>query len=167
MPSYVGFLPTPPDHMDAFFELAPVSSKDVVYDLGSGDGRLLFAAIDAGAGKAVGVELNGDKVRVSEEAAKARGLEEKVRFIEADVLDVDLSDASVVFCYLFPKASSDLRPKFEAQLRSGTRVVMESFSIPGWKPDKTLVRGQKQFFLYTMPVSASQTSSLRSRRNAP
>ena len=151
MPSYIGFLPTPPEHIDAFFELAPVSSRDVVYDLGSGDGRLLFAAMDAGAGRAVGVELDGDKVRVSEETAKARELEEKVRFIEADVLDVDLSDASVVFCYLFPKASSDLRPKFEAQLRPGTRVVMESFSIPVWKPDETLVRDHKQFFLYTMP----------------
>ena len=151
MPSYIGFIPTPSEDIDAFFALAPVSSRDVVYDLGSGDGRLLFAAIEAVPGKAVGVELDRDKVRIADEAAKARGLEEKVRFIEADVLDVDLSDASVVFCYLFPKASSDLRPKFEAQLRPGTRVVMESFSIPVWKPDETLVRDHKQFFLYTMP----------------
>ena len=76
---------------------------------------------------------------------------DKITFIETDVMDADLSPATVIFCYLFPTASEVLKPKFEAELKPGTRVVMESFSIDGWEPDKTLERGGKWFFLYYMP----------------
>ena len=156
MPSFVGFVPTPPQHIDAFFELAPVSAEDVVFDLGSGDGRLLFAAIERGAGRAVGVELDASRVSEAREAIGARGLEDRVTVLHADVVDVDLSQASVVLCYLVPKASAELRPKFEAELRPGTRVVMESFPVPGWKPERTVERQYKTFYLYTMPPAAQE-----------
>jgi len=156
MPSFIGFVPTPPHHVDAFFELAPVSSGDVVYDLGSGDGRLLFAAVERGAGRAVGVELDAERAHASREDAARKGLEEKVTVLEADIMDVGLADATVVLCYLSTKASSDLKPKLEAELKPGTRVVMESFPIPGWQEEKVVERQFKQFYLYTMPPTVRE-----------
>jgi len=155
MPSYIVFIPTPHEDIDAFFELAPVSSGDTVYDLGSGDGRLLFAAIEAGAGKAVGVELDKENVHDARESAKAKGLEGKVTFLEADVLNVNLSEATVVLCYLNSLASSDLKPKFEGELKPGTRIVMEHFPVREWTPERTVKRGYKQFYLYTIPHQQS------------
>jgi SAM-dependent methyltransferase len=153
MGSFVTFVPTPYEEIDAFFELAPVSADDVVYDLGSGDGRLLFTALEKGAGRAVGVELKPDLVRTVREQAKERRLEGRVTFLQADVIDVDLSEATVVLCYLITAASAALKPKFEAELKPGTRVVMESFPVHGWKAvDIRLVSdGLKTFYLYRMP----------------
>ncbi len=151
MGSFVSFVPTPFEHIDPFFELAPVNANDVVYDLGSGDGRLLFAALEKGAGKAVGVELNPDHARTAREKAVEKGLQDKVTFLNADVMEVDLSEATLVVCYLISAASKALKPKFEAELKPATRVVMESFPVPGWKPLETKACEYKTFYLYRMP----------------
>ena len=153
MPSFVGFIPTPCGDIEAFFELAPVSPSDVVYDLGSGDGRLLFAALDNGAGRAMGVELDPECVRAARETARRKGLEDRITFLEADVMEVSLTDASLVLCYLSSMASSALKPKFESELKSGTRVVMKTFAVPGWKPVRTIIRWCDEFCLYVMPPS--------------
>lgn len=152
MPSFISFIPTPDEYIDAFFELAPLSSSDVVYDLGSGDGRLLFAALDRGAGKAVGVELNPERVSEARKAARSRGLEDRISFLETDVMQVSLAEASVVLCYLSSSASVALKPKFESGLKPGTRVVMESFPVPGWKPARTIDKVYRQFYLYIVPT---------------
>lgn len=150
MGSFISFVPTPYEDIGTFFELAPVSADDVVYDLGSGDGRLLFAALEKGAGKAVGVELDANLVHGARLKAREKGVEDRVTFVHADVMDVDISPATVVVCYLITAASAALKPKFEAELKPGTRVVMESFPIRGWKAVKT--KGEyKTFYLYRMP----------------
>ena len=151
MGSFITFIPTPLEHIGPFFELAPVSASDTVYDLGSGDGRLLFAAMEKGAGRAVGVELNPEHINTARAKAKEKGLEDKVTFINSDVMEADLSGATVIFCYLITAASAALKPKFESELKSGTRVVMESFPVPGWKPMKTMPLEYKTFYLYQMP----------------
>jgi SAM-dependent methyltransferase len=151
MPLFIGFIPTPEDEVNSFFELAPVSYADVVYDLGSGDGRLLLAALERGAGKAVGIELNPLQVARAREKAASQGWQEKITFIESDIMKVDLSAATVVLCYLFTTASRTLKSKFEAELKPGARVVMEAFPVPGWKPVAMRPRGYKQFYLYIMP----------------
>ncbi|MFH1639162.1 MAG: methyltransferase domain-containing protein [Chloroflexota bacterium] len=151
MPSFIGWVPTPADRVDAFFELAPVTSEDVVYDLGSGDGRLVFAALAQGAGKAVGVELDPEHFRHAEETARNQGFVEKASFVNADVMKVNLAAASLVLCYLYPTASRALRPKLERELRPGSRVVMETFAIPGWKPSRQIEKGYTSFYLYVMP----------------
>jgi SAM-dependent methyltransferase len=156
MSSFVGFVPTHPDHIDAFFELAPVSASDVVYDLGSGDGRLVFEALERGAGKAVGVELDSGRVRRARGEATGRGLGDKAAFVRADVTEVDISEASVVFCYLSPAACAALKAKFETELRPGTRIVAESFPVPGWKAARTISMGYpdyyevNEFYLYIL-----------------
>lgn len=155
MPSFIGWVPTDPEFIAGFFELVTVSSSDVVYDLGCGDGRLLFAAIEKGAGKAVGIDIDPVRVAASKEEAKKKGMEDKVTFIESDVMQVDLSGATLIFCYLLTTASAVLGPKFEKELKPGTRVVMESFPVPGWKPERTYEMdhgiGYRSFYLYTMP----------------
>ena len=155
MPSFISFIPTPYEDVDSFFDLVPLSSSDVVYDLGSGDGRLLFTALEKGAGRAVGVELNPDHIQRAKETAGSKGVEERIAFLQADVMDVNLADATVILCYLFTTASNALKPKFEKELKSGTRVVMESFPVPGWKPAKVSTKGYKHFYFYIMPPEAT------------
>jgi SAM-dependent methyltransferase len=161
MPLFISFIPTPFEDIDYFFDLAPLTSRDVVYDLGSGDGRLLFAALEKGAGKAVGIEVNHLQVLIARETAKSKNLEGKVTFIEADFMEVNLSEATVVFCYLFTSASRALKPKFEAELKNGARVVIEAFPVPGWKPVCTTPRGYKQFYLYVMPPEPVPAAQLK------
>jgi SAM-dependent methyltransferase len=159
MPSFIGWVPTDPEFVTGFFELAPVSATDVVYDLGCGDGRLLFAAIEKGAGRGVGIDIDPVRVKASKEAAEKRGLNGEVHFIEADVMQADFSDATIIFYYLLTTAAAALKPKFEAELRPGTRVVMESFPVPGWKPVRTYEMdfgiGFRSFYLYIMPPEPS------------
>jgi len=156
MPSFVGFVPTPTECIDGFFELTQISSSDIVYDLGSGDGRLLFAALEKGAGQVVGVELDPELVRSARETTKSKDVEDRATFIEADVMEVNLADATLILCYLYPTASEALRPKFESELKPGTRVVMETFGIPDWKPVRTTDRGGKSFYLYIMPAETTK-----------
>jgi ribosomal protein L11 methylase PrmA len=151
MPSFISWVPTPEEDIDTFFQLAPVSPSDVIYDLGCGDGRLLFVAIEKGAGKAFGIDIDPERIRECNEIAKNKGVEDKVSFIESDVMDANLSDATLIFCYLITAASAALKPKFAAELKNGTRIVMESFPVPGWKPVKTKNFGYKTFYLYQMP----------------
>jgi SAM-dependent methyltransferase len=151
MPSFVRFIPTQVDHIDGFFELAPPSQTDIVYDLGSGDGRLLFAALEKGAGRAVGIELNPTLVREANQTAKSRGLQDKITFLQADVMNIDLSVASIILCYLSIYASVALKMKLEKELKPGTKVIMEMFPVPGWKSANIVIREGKPFYLYYMP----------------
>jgi SAM-dependent methyltransferase len=151
MPSYIGFIPTPFEDINGFFDLTPLTPSDVVYDLGSGDGRLLFTALEKGAGRAVGVELNPEQINKARETADRLGLRDRVAFLQADIMDVNLADATVVLCYLFTSATTALKPKLEKELKAGTRVVMESFAVPGWNPAKVYGLGKKYFYFYSMP----------------
>jgi SAM-dependent methyltransferase len=151
MPKFIGWVPTRDEYISAFFELAPLSSSDVVYDLGSGDGRLLFAALENGAETCVGIDIDPERVNEAKKAARSKGLDGKVTFIEADVLETDLSSATVILCYLYSTASAALRSKFEKELKPGTKIIMESFPVPGWKPVRFHIIKDRTFFLYTMP----------------
>jgi 16S rRNA G966 N2-methylase RsmD len=156
MPKFVKWVPTPSVFIEPFFDLAPVSSSDIVYDLGSGDGRLLFAALEKGAGKCVGIEIDPECIKSAREIATNKGLDEKVTFIEDDVMAQDLSAASVILCYLLASGCAALRPKFENELKPGTRIVMEKFPVPGWKPAKTEEIYGRSFYLYIMPPEKTE-----------
>ena len=151
MPSFVKFIPTPSEDIDIFFEMAPLTSSDVVYDLGSGDGKLLFKALENGAGRVVGIELEPELVFKARQSAKSEGVEDRVTFIEGDITDINLSGATVVLCYLSYAATIVLKSKLESELKPGTRVVMESFPVPDWEPDNTWEYGYGRFYLYEMP----------------
>ena len=162
MGSFISFIPTPFDEVDNFFALAPASADDVVYDLGCGDGRLLFAALEKGAGKAVGVDLGPEQIREAKETAIKKGFANRVSVLQADVMDVDLSPATLILCYLISAASRALKPKFEAELKPGTRIVMESFPVPGWRPLETRQDSYygKTFYLYKMPSEPMNEEAL-------
>ena len=151
MPKFVKWVPTPPKLIDTFFELAPVTADDVVYDLGSGDGRLLFNALEKGAGRCVGIDIDPECVKTAREGAREKGLDDKVTFIEGDVLEKDLSEATVIFVYLIQSGIAFLRPKFETELHPGTRIVVETYSVQGWKPVKVIEAGKRFFYLYHTP----------------
>jgi ubiquinone/menaquinone biosynthesis C-methylase UbiE len=117
-------------------QLAGLKSGETVYDLGCGDGRILFSAAKNFNAKAVGVELSGTLVRRTREQSETLGLADQVKVIQGDMMQVDLKDADVVTLYLITEANDQLRPKFEKELKPGARVVSLEFKMRGWKPSK-------------------------------
>lgn len=131
------YVPTPQAVVDRMLDLATVGPGDVVYDLGSGDGRLVVEAARRGA-TGVGVERDAELVRRSRAAAAAAGVGARTRFEQGDIFDADLREATVVTLYLLPPFLERLAPKLRAELRPRTRVVAHDFPLPGWTPERTL-----------------------------
>jgi precorrin-6B methylase 2 len=126
------FNPTPPDVVDLALRLARVGPADVVYDLGSGDGRIpLAAARDYGA-KGVGIELRPELVKMTRERILQQGFADRVTIIQGDVRHADLAAADVVFMYLGARLTAELREKLESELPNRARVTTLSFPVPGW-----------------------------------
>ena len=134
----VPYVPTPQDIVDKMLELAKVTSNDVVYDLGSGDGRIVITAAQKYGAHAVGVEINFDLYHQSSERIKELGLEDRAHIVCEDMFDVGINRATVVTLYLLTSFNEKLRPKLERQLHPGTRVVCHDFHIPGWDAEKVV-----------------------------
>lgn len=150
----VPFVPTDDALIQAMFNMAGVNKKDVLYDLGAGDGRIVILAAQKYGIQAIGVEL--DPMRVSEameDAAEAR-LEHLVDFIEADIFDkdVDISEASVVTLYLMDSVNVLLRPRLLNELRPGTRIVSHAFDMGDWQADEELDLGGITLYKWTIPA---------------
>lgn len=132
----VPFVPTPPEVVDRMLEMARVKSGDVIYDLGSGDGRIIIQAAKRYGVKGVGIEIDADLVQRAKDNAFREEVEHLVEFRLQDALTVDVSPATVVTLYMLPEFNAKLRPIFEKQLKPGSRVVSHDFEIQGWVPDK-------------------------------
>ena len=130
------FLATPHDVVDRMLRLAGVGPADVVYDLGSGDGRIVIAAARQFGARGIGIEIDPDLVRKSEEAARAAGVFDRVSFRAQDVLTADVSEATVVTLYLLAASNVKLRPILTRQLRAGTRIVAHEFPMGAWDPSR-------------------------------
>jgi len=150
-PSLAPYEPTPMPLVEAMLQLADVQSDDVVFDIGSGDGRIVIAAAELFRARAVGIEIDSDLAARSRKTIEEKGLTERVRIIHANALDVDLSPADVVTLYLTPDGLRLLRPHLEATLRPGTRVVCRTFEIDGWTPERIERRENEPVFLYRVP----------------
>jgi SAM-dependent methyltransferase len=133
------FVPTPWIILDEMLRLAEVRSDDTVYDLGSGDGRLVIAAAERHGARGVGVERQPDLVAYSRSLAATRGVASRVRFVEGDVLQANVRDATVVMMYLLPRLVVQLVPKLRAELPVGARIVSHDYPLEPWRPDKTLL----------------------------
>ncbi|HEX5606616.1 MAG TPA: class I SAM-dependent methyltransferase [Candidatus Binatia bacterium] len=149
----VPFVPSPQEVVDKMIELGGVKPGDVVYDLGSGDGRIVVAAAKRGA-KAVGFEIDGDLVKQSQENIRAAGVQDAAEIRQQDILTVDLSPASVVTMYLLPDVNLKLRPNLLSQLKPGSRVVSHSFDMGDWKPDKIERVEGRTIYLWIIPAKA-------------
>jgi protein-L-isoaspartate O-methyltransferase len=132
------YIPTPQLIVERMLELGHVKPGDVVYDLGSGDGRIVIMAAQKFGAKAVGVEINPDLCRRAMQRIQALGLEDKVTMMEDSALRVDLSPATVVTMYLLTASNERLKPNLEKYLKPGSRVVSNEFPIRGWKPVEML-----------------------------
>ena len=149
------YVPTPMSVVEKMLEVTGVSAGDVVYDLGSGDGRIVIVAAQKYGAKAVGVELDHGLARESTEKVQGLKLESLVTIIEGDLLQTDLKPATVVTVYLLPSANEKLRPILEKDLAPGTRVVTHDMNIPGWttaQEEAVQVDGVTHFvYLYRVP----------------
>jgi len=134
--SLAPYVPTPQEVVDRMLSLADVTAKDVVYDLGSGDGRIPITAAQKYGARGVGVDIDPARIAESNANAKAAGVEKLVSFRQQDVITVDVSEATVVTLYLLSSSNLKLRPILTRQLRPGARVVSHSFTMGDWKPDK-------------------------------
>lgn len=134
----VVWVPTPEPMVDLMLDLAGVTAADTVVDLGSGDGRLVIAAARRGA-TARGVEYNPEMVRLSKQRAHAAGVQARATFVEGDMFEADISDATVMAVFLLTENMRRLQPRFLA-LRPGTRIVSNTFAIPEWPPDDRRTR---------------------------
>jgi precorrin-6B methylase 2 len=148
----VRFLATPQNVVYAMLDLAQVTASDVVYDLGSGDGRIPITAARQFGARGVGIEIDPKLVRESEANARSAGVEQTVRFVTGDLFDADIRDATVVTLFLMPGINIDLIPKFKAQLRPGTRIVSHHFAMGDrWLPDETRDVNGLEIFLWRVP----------------
>jgi len=136
-PGY-GYEGTPHSVVPAMIELAGLNKNDVVYEPGCGDARILIAAIQAGAKKGVGVDIDPDLAEVAYARVKVAGVEDKVTILWGNALDVDMSEATVVFLFMGEGFNRVIRPMLWKQLPVGARVVSNDFAMGDWKPDKTV-----------------------------
>ncbi len=135
--SDVPYVPTPEDAVIEILKIAGVTKDDVVYDLGCGDGRLVIAAAKQFGARGVGVEINPRLIQESNTNASIAGVSDRVKFIEQDLFQVDLSEATVVTLYLLPEVNIRLRPKLLRELKPGTRLVSHQFGMKEWKADRS------------------------------
>jgi len=147
------FVPTPQEVVDAMLKLAGVTGNDVIYDLGSGDGRIPITAAKVYGARGVGIDIQKSQVDSAIANAKAAGVSDKVRFLNQDLFTTNISEATVVTLYLLPELNLKLLPKLNAELKPGTRVLSHSFDMgDAIKPKQTVRVGGRVVFLYVVPI---------------
>jgi tRNA G37 N-methylase Trm5 len=150
----VPYVPTPQDVVDQMLKLANVQKGDVVYDLGCGDGRIVVTAAKMGAAKAVGVDINPERIAEANKNAQEAGVTNKVKFIQGDLFTVPIKEATVVTLYLLPSVNLKLKPRLLSELKPGTRIVSHSFDMGDWKPEKTEEVDGRFLYFWTIPQHA-------------
>jgi SAM-dependent methyltransferase len=146
------YLPTPREAVTAMLKAANVGAGDVVYDLGSGDGRILITAVkDFGAARGVGVDIDPAMIREANDNADRAKVVDRVRFLNEDLFDTDLHEATVVTLYLLPWLNRKLIPKLKAELKPGARIVAYRFDMGDWKPDQTLIVNGQSIYVWRVP----------------
>jgi predicted O-methyltransferase YrrM len=149
------FVPTQDAVAQGMLKLAGVTANDVIYDLGSGDGKIVITAAKTFGARGVGIDINPVRIEEANANAKAAGVTDKVRFILGDIFDpsVKFSEASVVTLYLLPSLNQKLMPRLKGELKPGTRVVSNSFDMgPEWPPEKTEQIGSYTIYFWTIPA---------------
>jgi predicted O-methyltransferase YrrM len=158
-PLDVPYVPTHEDIVTEMLSMARVGPNDVLYDLGSGDGRIVIAAARRFGTRGVGYDIDPDRVREANANARRAGVTDKVRFVQGDIFDADIKDATVVTLYLLPDINLRLRPKLLGELKPGTRVVSHNYDMGDWVPEQSKrmdVQGTDHFvYFWTVPPRAA------------
>jgi len=150
-PADVPYVPTPQPVVDAMLQVAKVGKNDVLYDLGSGDGRIVVTAAQKYGTKGTGIDINPERIQEANENAKKAGVTDRVRFVQQDLFNTDFSEATVVTLYLLPEVNLKLRPKLLKELKPGTRIVSHAFDMGEWKPQQTLNVEGKTIYYWVVP----------------
>lgn len=146
------FVPTPFEIVELMLEMGEVTARDVVYDLGSGDGRIPITAARRYGARGVGIEVDPERIAEANANAARAGVTDRVRFLQQDLFGADISDATVVTLYLYPELNLKLLPKLNRELRPGTRVVSHAFEIGSIVPAQTLDVGGRPVYLFIVPI---------------
>ena len=150
----VPFVPSPQEVVDKMITVAGVKKGDVVYDMGSGDGRIVIAAAKKGA-RAVGFEIDGDLVKESRENIRKAGVQNLAEIRQQDILTGDFSPATVVTMYLLPDVNLKLKPNLQKQRKSRSRIGSHSVDMGDWKPDRVERVDGRTIYLWTIPAKKS------------
>ena len=147
----IHWVPTPPAVVDAMLKLANVKPSDVVYDLGCGDGVIVATAAQKYGARAVGIDIDPQRVKEATEREQKMGVSDKVKIIQGDLFEADIKDASVVTLYLLQSLNIKLMPKLKKELKPGTRIVSQSFDMgESWPPEKTIEVDGRPVYLWTI-----------------
>lgn len=149
--SDVPYVPTPQPVVDRMLELAGVTEDDVVYDLGSGDGRIVITAAKEYGAQGVGIEIDPNRIEEARRNAEKAGVTDLVTFRQEDLFKADLSEATVVTLYLLPQVNQRLRPKLFEELEPGTPVVSHDFDMGDWQPERSVRMGSDRLYRWTIP----------------
>ena len=145
------YVPTPYEVVDAMLKLADVKKGDVLYDLGSGDGRIPVTAAKKFGIRAVGVDIDPQRIEEAKENAKKNGVARLVEFRNEDLFRTPFGEATVVTLYLLPDLNVKLRPRLLAELKPGTRVVSHQFDMGTWKPDRKVELNGRTIYFWRIP----------------
>jgi Methyltransferase domain len=160
----VVYVPTPQTVVDKMLEIAKVNKNDFVYDLGSGDGRLVITAAQKFGTQGIGIDIDPERIKEANANAKKAGVSDKVQFLQQDLFKSDFSKATVVTLYLLPELNVKLRPQLFKQLKPGTRIVSHAFDMGDWKPEKVVQVDGRTVYYWTIPKEIPE--NLRSTTNS-
>ncbi len=146
----VPYVPTRENVVDAMLQMADVKKGDVVYDLGCGDGRIVITAAKNHGATGVGFDIDPERIAEANANAKTAGVTDKVKFVNANLFEADLSKATVITLYLLPSVNMKLRPKI-LDLKPGTRIVSHAFDMGDWKPEKTETVNGATIYFWRVP----------------
>jgi SAM-dependent methyltransferase len=146
------YVPTNPEVVDAMLTMAKVTKDDVVYDLGCGDGRIVVAAARAYGARAIGIDIDPQRIAEANANAKTAAVEGRVKFILGDLFEQDFKEATVVTLYLLNTLNLKLRPKLWKELKPGTRVVSHAFDMGDWQPEQKQDVGGTTIYLWRIPA---------------
>jgi tRNA G37 N-methylase Trm5 len=150
------FVPTPYEVVDEMLRLANVKKGDVLYDLGSGDGRIPVTAAKRFGVRAVGIDIDPQRIKEATENAKKNGVSKLVTFRQEDLFKTDFKEATVVTLYLLPDLNVKLRPRLLTELKPGTRIVSHQFDMGTWQPEKKVELNGRVVYLWTVPERKKQ-----------
>jgi len=158
----VPYVPTPEIVVDEMLRMAEVGEEDVLYDLGSGDGRIPITAAKRFGTRGVGIDLNPERVKEANENAVREKVTDKVEFLEKDIFETDFSDATVLYLYLFPEVNMKLRPTI-LKMKPGTRVISHNYDMGDWMPEQTkkltTPNGREHtIYLWRVPLHQNSTN---------
>lgn len=156
----VVYVPTPQEVVDEMLTLAKVTKNDVIYDLGSGDGRIPITAAQKYGARGIGIDINPERIQEARENSQKAGVTDLVEFRQQDLFKTDISKATVVTLYLLPELNVKLRPELFRQLKPGTRIVSHDFDMGDWKPER-VVQTEEGSTIYYWVIPKEIPANLR------